>query len=190
MALDNHIESFDDITEDGRLWAVRYIGDKDNILDTLFAQWDDVQWLREFFRANMADLQSYFLISDVDVAVDITAEDSDVLQRKILDISPEANLDELFRPLHNMQSGEMTLDKEKANPKTLTHHRSWLRIYALKLEDGNYIITGGAIKLTRTMQEREHTLRELLRQEQVRNFLLTNNIIDTDSFIDYLAETK
>lgn len=59
-----------------------------------------------------------------------------------------------------------------------------------KLEDGNYIITGGAIKLTKTMQEREHTLRELLRLEQVRNFLLTNRIIDTDSFIDYLAEIK
>ncbi|MCQ2095996.1 MAG: hypothetical protein MJY59_04550 [Bacteroidaceae bacterium] len=49
-------------------------------------------------------------------------------------------------------------------------------------------ITGGAIKLTRTMQEREHTLMELLKQEQVRQFLLQNHIIDTDSFVDYLAE--
>ena len=39
-------------------------------------------------------------------------------------------------------------------------------------------------------QEREHTLQELLHQEQVRNFLLTNQIIDTDSFIDYLTELK
>ena len=190
MAVTKHILSFDDITEDGRLWAVRYEGDADNILDVVFSQWDDVQWLRKFFKANIADLQSYFKISDVDVAIDITAEDSDVLQRKILDISPDANLDELFRPLNNMQTSEMTLDKEKANPKTLTHHRSWLRIYALKLSDGCYIITGGAIKLTRTMQEREHTLQELLHQEQVRNFLLANNIIDNDSFIDYLSEMQ
>ena len=40
------------------------------------------------------------------------------------------------------------------------------------------------------MQEREHTLRELYRQEQVRNFLLSHDIIDTDSFIDYLTEIK
>lgn len=190
MAITKNITSFDDITEDGRLWAVHYEGDEDNVLGVVFGQWDDAQWLRSFFKANMADLQSYFQISDVDIAIDITAEDSDVLQRKILDISPEANLDELFRPLNNMQSSEMTLDKEKANPKSLTHHRSWLRIYALKLEDGCYIITGGAIKLTRTMQEREHTLHELLRQEQVRNFLLANHIIDTDSFVDYLAELE
>lgn len=184
------IQSFDDITEDGRLWAVHYKDDADNILDVLFSRWDDVRWLRAFFKANASDLQNYFRISDVDVAIDITAEDSDVLQRKILDISPDANLDELFRPLDNMQTSEMTLDKEKANPKTLTRHKSWLRIYALKLADGCYIITGGAIKLTRTMQEREHTLLELLHQEQVRNFLLANGIIDTDSFIEYLSEMK
>lgn len=186
----NKIIGFDDITGDNRLWAVHYEGDEDNILNTVFDQWDDVLWLREFFKKNYADLQSYFLITDVDVAVDITAEDSDVLQCKILDISPEANLDELFRPLNNWQTTELTLNCEKANPKTITHHRSWLRIYALKLQDGCYIITGGAIKLTHTMQEREHTLMELLKQEQVRQFLLQNHIIDTDSFVDYLAETN
>ena len=190
MAMTVNNMSFDDITEDGRLWAVRYEGDADNVLDMVFDKWDDVMWLRSFFKANILDLQSYFNISDVNLAIDITVEDSDVLQRKILDISPDANLDELFRPLCNMQTSELVLNKEKANPNVLTRHRSWLRIYALRLDDGCYIITGGAIKLTRTMQEREHTLQELLRQEQVRNFLLANNIIDTDSFICYLAELK
>ena len=50
------------------------------------------------------------------------------------------------------------------------------------------MITGGAIKLTRTMQEREHTLRELANMERVRTHLLTNNIVDKDSFDDYMSE--
>ena len=70
----------------------------------------------------------------------------------------------------------------------MSKHASWLRIYAIKLEPGIYVITGGAIKLTRTMQEREHTLSELARMEQVRTHLLTNNIVDKDSFDDYLSE--
>lgn len=189
MKEDIMIQSFDDITADGRLWAVRYKGDEDNILECLFSKWDDVEWLRVFFKNNLADLKTYFKISDVDVAIDITAEDSDILQRKILDLSPDANLDELFRPLYNYPTNALTLNREKANPKTLTHRKSWLRIYALKLEDGCYIITGGAIKLTKTMNEREHTLEELLRQEKVRNFLLSNRIIDAESFIEYLSET-
>ena len=186
----NKIMGFDDITGDDRVWAVRYEGDEDNILNTVFEQWDDVLWLRQFFKKNYADLQNYFNITDVDIAIDITAEDNDVLQRKMLDISPDANLDELFRPLNNWQTTEDTMNREKANPKTITHRRSWLRIYALKLQDGCYIITGGAIKLTRTMQERGHTLMELLKQEKVRTFLLENGVIDTESFVEYLAETN
>ena len=53
-----------------------------------------------------------------------------------------------------------------------------------------YIITGGAIKLTATMQERQHTLSELQKMEQVRNFLISEGIIDNESFIDYMSELE
>lgn len=33
---------FDDITGDGRIWAVRYDGDDENILALLFRKWNDV----------------------------------------------------------------------------------------------------------------------------------------------------
>lgn len=42
--------TFDDITGDGRLWAVRYDGANDNELFRLFDQWNDVMWLRNFFQ--------------------------------------------------------------------------------------------------------------------------------------------
>ena len=97
-----------------------------------------------------------------------TMEDRDELACIIMDISPDANLNRFFRPLENNRSSEMILGKEKGRP----HRRSWLRLYAIKLSVGIYIITGGAIKLTRTMQEREHTLQELEKMEKVRNFLI------------------
>ena len=147
-------------------------------------------WLRSFFKQNMNDLASYFKITDVNQAIYDTIEDSDRLQCLILDISPDANLDEIFRPLDNGRISEMLLGKEKARLRNTPRHASWLRIYAIKLEPGIYIITGGAIKLTRTMQEREHTLVELARMEKVRNFLLDNDIVDLDSFNDYLKEIR
>ena len=52
--------TFDDITEDGRLWAVRYEGEEDNVLYSLFDRWNDVVWLRNFFKANSKDLEKYF----------------------------------------------------------------------------------------------------------------------------------
>lgn len=182
--------TFDDITEDGRLWAVRYDGEADNALYTLFEQWNDVMWLRSFFKANINDLSSYFKITDVNEAIYHTIEDSERLQCLIMDISPDADLNILFRPLENSRTGEMLLGKEKARLRDTNRHPSWLRIYALRLSDGIYIITGGAIKLTATMQERAHTLAELGKMEKVRRFLLDEQIVDDESFIDYLNELK
>ncbi len=182
--------TFDDITEDGRLWAVRYDGDDENALFRLFDQWNDVRWLRTFFKANLHDLSSFFKITDVNQAIYDTIEDSERLQCLIMDIAPDADLDQIFRPLENIRTGDMILGKEKARLKDTAGHPSWLRIYALKLTTGIYIITGGAIKLTATMQEREHTLLELQKMEKVRRFLLYEGIIDDDSFIDYLSETQ
>ncbi|KAA6343581.1 hypothetical protein EZS27_008750 [termite gut metagenome] len=179
--------TFDDITDDGRLWAVRNEGEEDNELYKLFDRWNDVVWLRAFFKANLNDLTSYFKIIDVKNAIMDTIEDSDRLEGIILDISPNANLDTVFRPLSNYDR-ERYLEKDKAKIGERRQHASWLRIYAIKLNLDVYIVTGGAIKLTATMQEREHTANELLKIEQTRRFLIENGIMDDDGFVDYMKE--
>lgn len=147
-----------------------------------------MSWLRSFFKQNIGDLVSYFKITDVNEAIYDTIEDSERLQCLIMDISPDADIDKIFRPLENNRTSEIILGKEKARLRNTPRHASWLRIYAIKLDPGIYVITGGAIKLTRTMQEREHTLVELARMEKVRRFLLDNDICDVDSFNDYMNE--
>ena len=178
---------FDDITQDGRLWAVRYDGEAENALYAAFAQWSDVEWLRAFFVENRKDLETYFKVTDVNAAIYDTLEDNDRLQCLILDLNPDADLETLFKPLDNNQSAALMLDKEKARPDRNGGHLSWLRLYAIRLERGAFIITGGAIKLTRTMEEREHTLRELLKMESVRRYLLENGVVDKDGLIDLLS---
>ena len=164
--------TFDKIIDDGRLWAVRYDKDKDNALQKILSQWSDAQWLAEFFMQNIDDLISYFKITNVEDAIYQTMEDRDELACIIMDISPDANLDHFFRHLDNFRTRDMLLGKEKGKP----HRRRWLRLYAINLNVGIYIITGGAIKLTRTMQEREHTLQELSKMEKVRNFLINEGV--------------
>ena len=180
--------TFDKILDNNTLWAVRYDDMADNALKTLFDQWSNPEWLVHFFLDNIADLESYFKITDINQAIYDTIDDNQRIQCLILDISPEADLDKLFHPLENSRTNEMLLSKEKARIKNRPQHASWLRIYAIKLEPGCYIITGGAIKLTRTMQEREHTLKELNNMELVRNYLISNQAIDADGFVDFLSE--
>lgn len=181
---------FDKILDNNTLWSVRYDGAKDNALQELFEQWSNPEWLVDFFLVNMSDLKSYFKITDINQAIYDTIDDSQRLQCLILDISPDADLDQLFRPLENSRTSEMLLGKEKARIQNRPSHASWLRIYAIKLEPGCYIITGGAIKLTRTMQEREHTLAQLKKMESVRQFLLDGGAIDADGFEDFLSEIQ
>ena len=179
---------YEKITPDGRLWAVLYDGNDVNALDHLFEQWEDVMWLREFFTANINDLKAYFKITDVNTAIYDTLDDNEQLQCLVLDISPEANLDNLFRPLENNRLQEMVLGREKARLKNRPRHASWLRIYAIKLDPGIYIVTGGAIKLTATMAERQHTLDELSKMELVRNELFAEGVIDAAGFTDFIQQ--
>lgn len=180
--------TFDDITENGKLWAVRFDGESENELSKLFAKWNDVNWLRSFFIENIDDLNSYFKITDITQAVKDTIEDSDQLECVLLDLSPEADLSMLFRPLNNNEMSDAMLQKEKARLKRRLKHSSWLRLYAIKLVSGVYIITGGAIKLTATMQEREHTRNELIKLEKGRRYLLEENITDDTGFMEYLND--
>lgn len=177
--------TFDRILEDGRLWAVRYDGKENNCFKELFGQWFDIQWLTSFFKDNLNDLKSYFHITDVYEAVMETVEEASRLECLMLDISPDANLNNLFRHLENSRFSEMALGREKARGNGNLRHSSWLRIYAIKIDQGAYLVTGGAIKLTATMSERSHTLSELANLEKVRNYLMDNGVFDKDGLIEY-----
>lgn len=160
-----------------RIWSVIYDGETVDALTQLFRNWNDLDFLEEFFVKNSDDLASYFRITDIDLAIYDTLEDANELRCMILDISPDADIDRMFRHLENSRIAEMLLGREKAKGRRKLHD-SWLRIYALKLERNIYLITGGAIKLTRTMEERTHTLSELKKMEQVRNFLIEQGAVD------------
>ena len=79
---------FERILENGRLWAVMYDEDNVNILDKVFVQWNDYEWLRTFFIKHIEDLSSYFHITDIDRAVFDTVDDANELECLILDIDP------------------------------------------------------------------------------------------------------
>ncbi|MBQ6556274.1 MAG: hypothetical protein IJL86_01865, partial [Bacteroidales bacterium] len=108
---------FEDVLHNGKLWAVVYDGDSQNILTKTFANWLNPAFLEDFFIRNSKDLESYFNITNLDVAVYDTITDAVSLSCMILDIRPDANLDMLFRPLENQRVREMLLSREKAKGK-------------------------------------------------------------------------
>lgn len=176
------------IPEYDHLWSVMADGEQVDELTMLFRQWHNAEFLLDFFIANFDDLKSFFKIERLDQAVADTLEDADALEELVLDFPYTEHLDELFKPLDITDSHISELTREKARNWDRKRHASWLRIYAIRLDPNVYVITGGAIKLTRTMQEREHTLRELDKLNRCKAYLKANGVFDQDSFIELTNE--
>ena len=119
---------FEDVLQNGKLWSVVYKGCTENILTQTLSNWINIDYLLAFFTDNLSDLERYFKITNLDDAIYDTVADAVELSCLILDINPNANLNELFRPLETNRMTEMVLSKEKAKGKRISGHSSWLRI--------------------------------------------------------------
>ena len=170
------------------LWAVTEPGSDTDVLTILFRDWTNGEFLFDFFMENLDDLKEYFHIERIDEAVSDTFEDVEALQELILDFPYTENLDELFTPSGITDSRTRELSREKARNWDRNRHASWLRIYAIRLEPNVYVVTGGAIKLTRTMQERAHTMEQLEKLNRCKAFLKAHGVFDQDSFVELTNE--
>jgi|SRR5699024_790223 len=170
------------------LYAIRFSDSENNEFDRNFGLWSDPEYLRNFFEEHSGDLRSYnhfprkeYSIGD---AVRKTFRDAENLENRLLDIAEAEDEDEykvlqtLFRPLNDMETGLYPLQKSKGKLK----YHSWLRIYALRVDSDLYVMTGGTIKLTKKMQERSHTQKEIDKMKRVIPFLRKHNLINEAEF--------
>ncbi|VAW21360.1 hypothetical protein MNBD_BACTEROID01-1335 [hydrothermal vent metagenome] len=166
------------------LFAFQYTGEQENEFKRLFNLWADPEYLEEFFEQNKADIANgYFGTFSIEGAIFETYEYAEYLEEKLLALAEQSEpeqlkgLEQIFTPLHNTQIRILDLNQSKARYQ-------WLRLYALRVEKNVYIITGGAIKLTQSMQEKQHTLKELRKIQQCRNYLLKEGIVDVEGIIE------
>lgn len=180
------------------LYSVKYGGSSKPELTTLFEEWNDIEYLSDFFETNEGDLQSEFWHTirgqslTIDEAISSTRQQAQVMEGHFhkkaneSDQSFNTRIDRLFVSLLKNETRKplyMSLNKAY---KAYGPRRSWLRIYALRI-DTTYIITGGAIKLTGKMEDRPHTQRQLDNLRNVAQHLKANYFeSDTDFDSGYI----
>lgn len=165
-----------------KLFAFHFENEAENELKRLLDLWNDTLHISDFLEEHKLDIP--------------TNEDINTLSFKLLEFANEIDdtlielandnslqLEQFFAPLHNEEFLEVTLSRQKGR-------NSYLRIYALKIDQNCFVITGGAIKLTQTMQEREHTIIELQKINRCRDYLRDNGVSDVESFYEFLSEQK
>lgn len=163
-----------------KLYAFHFDGETQNELGRLLSEWNDPEYLYNFFKANKADIPKNESIISLSEKV---SEDANKVDDTLYAIcnSHSMKLSRFFKPLNNEEYRILTISEQKGR-------ENYLRIYALRIDDNCFVITGGAIKLTLKMQDRKHTKKELNKIKTCRNFLKANDVVDEESFYEFLNE--
>lgn len=190
----NNITTFaiDLIIKDS-LYAVRY---NDNVSDEfkrLFEAWSDVEYLESFFEEHKADLQKEFYNNiSIEDAIFQTLDEASDLEQELIEIAENGktnnneNLQTIFKPLYNQDKNKHPIPEHQKSKVYGSNHKSWLRLYAIRIEKNVFIITGGAIKLVLEMRDRDHLKDELDKLDKVKEFLIEEGIVDNDSIVEFL----
>jgi hypothetical protein len=175
-------------SEEG-LWSIHLDGESQNEFDKFFDLMNDIEWLHNFFEQNKADLHGGFFGSiSIRVAVPRTLDEVEEMENSLFDYSEQgfggsdSNLQHLFKPLNNFEYTITTHQKSKARVR-----KGWLRLYAIRLAENCYLVTGGTIKLTLDMK-RDHLKHELKKLEQTKQFLRNNGIDYPEDLNNYKDE--
>ena len=168
------------------LLSVRFKGKPRNEFRMLFDNWQNSEYLEQFFEENKSDLQNsiYGSIS-VEDAVFQTIEESEKMETLIKEIAESGQVlsgnslhDLIFE---NLYTHETSINRVKSKAYGPTNH-SWLRLYAIRMSPNHYIVTGGAIKLTRAMQGKDHLEKELDKLNATLEYLKENDVITNEDY--------
>ena len=158
------------------LFAICYGDDSINEFDRLMDLWTDVEYLKEFAVKNE--------VADVAQFVEKRLAEADKLQDTLDHIMSNLNpLEQYFMPLYNNEIGFKILSFQKGKiPKNK------LRIYAIKIDENMFLITGGSIKMSLEMKDHDDTLNELTKLNNAKQYLKSKGVFNTDSFFELLNE--
>jgi hypothetical protein len=143
-------------------------GKTQNAFSKVRADWRNPNWFRSFFTEFRQDYVDFYGSDKLNRIVIEAIEFADDLFEKLAEHAVKGDLESLFKPLENSENTLIyELQKLKAKGR---ERKSYLRLYAVRFRD-EYVITGGALKLTKFMKDRPHTRLALHRLEAVAQFL-------------------
>ncbi len=163
-----------------KLFAFQYPEETKDEYTRLINTWNNPEYLVEYAEKNSSYLPTHLSIEDF---IEEIMEEAENLEEMFL-FHSKGNFQTFnicFQPLHNTEFRHKILSLQKKKYK-------YLRLYAIKIDDNCFVITGGAIKLTRTMQEHPDTNIELIKLERCKNYLQNNSVFDNDSFFELITE--
>lgn len=164
------------------LLSARYNGQDLDEFERLMMEWTDTEYLFDFFTENSELLFSGFYknIESVEKAVLVTIEEADRFYDMLMecDQTGAPDLEDLFRPLHALSTNIVREESKLYGPR----HPSWLRLYGIRIAFNYYAISGGGIKLAKTMQEGGYSEKQFEKLRVLANFIRANHLASPEDY--------
>lgn len=166
-----------------KLFAFHFDNEDENEYEKNIEFWTNVEELLKFAKANIPGINyAKYVEERLEEAEEIIDLIEEIAQNDY------ETLDQFFRPLSDNEYIIVSLSLQKGKLKR-ERKRSDLRLYAIRIDENCFVITGGAIKLSQTMQENELTQKELDKLKMCRQYLKENGVFDSDSFFELLTQS-
>ncbi|WP_064967612.1 hypothetical protein [Tenacibaculum ovolyticum] len=147
--------------------------------DRLLDLWTDVSYLHQYAISNK--------VKNIDKFVKARLKDAEQIEDFLEELTQENKpLDAYFHQLDNNETGFKLLSLRKGKASK----QDGLRLYAIKIDDDCFLITGGAIKMSLKMKHHKDTKEELSKINKVKSFLQDNDVIDIESFYEFRTELE
>lgn len=159
-----------------RLFSFHYENENLNEFERLLDIWTNVAYLKEYAEKNN--------VEDIEQFIDDRLKEAYIYEDILIEIrdSNEA-LETFFRPLYDNEIKAVIYSLQKGKIKNYS-----LRIYAIRIDEDCFVVTGGAIKMSQTMQGHPDTDEELKKLINAKRYLLENLTFDKDSFFEFLNQ--
>jgi hypothetical protein len=152
----------------------QYDGEAEDEYFRLLDLWTDSTYLRQYAKDNN--------IADVKGFVEEILASTEYIDDLLIKMNKSnQTLESFFKPLNDLETGTRVLSLQKGR-------RYSLRVYATKVDENLFVITGGAIKLVHKMSEHFDTRNEKNKLEAAKAYLKRNGVYDNDSFYDLINE--
>lgn len=172
------------------LLAVQYdeMGENENSWSRLNDNLDDIDFLENFFLEREHLLKDgYFGTIELPKAAVFIRQEMRHFSG-LLEKADEGgiehvinSLNQMFKPLKENEDRKPELLRSKAYGRK---NKNWLRVYALKISDDLYVMTGGGIKLVHRIDDDETLKEERRKLGMVKAHLKALGMTDSDAFND------
>lgn len=175
-----------DIIFDERLYSFKHQKRK-NEYRRLLDEWNNPEYIFKFFEKNKKFFQDPFFGAGYDVKKFSEDIESDLESIECflgsVNNNKDVDISHYFEPLSDKKKDVKILSLHKKKLKLL-------RLYAIKIAEDMFVITGGAIKITKKMQDHPMTKEELAKLEQAQSILKHKGIDDCETFFKFVKNQQ